>query len=156
MKSALILLSLLTLASCGKKTYTKNVENPFDNSGNEARLAELEARIAAVELSHSSLVNEMESTGVDLQGQIDATLVTIATLQGAIDAKSSVEYIDPCGDGAGFDEVILRVTTGGEVKLIAYFEQGSQRFLSELPDGNYRTTDQQSCNFSVSSGEVEF
>lgn len=156
MKTHLILASLLILVSCGKKSYTKHVENPFDNSGNEARLAELEARIAAVELSHESLVDEMESTGNDLQGQIDATLGTIARLQGAIEAKSSVDYVNPCGDGQGFDEIILRVTTGSQVKFIAYFEQGSKRFLSELGNGNFRTTDQQACNFSVNDGVISF
>jgi hypothetical protein len=156
MKTHIILASLLFLVSCGKKTFTKHVENPFDNSQNEERLAELEARIAAVELSHASLVSEMEITGDDLQAQIDTTLSTIATLQGAIDAKSSVQYIDPCGDGAGFDEIILRVTTGNQVKFIAYFEQSTKRFLSELSNGNYRTTDNQACNFTVNNGTITF
>jgi len=62
-----------------------------------------------------------------------------------------IELIDPCGDGPGFDEVLLRLTDG---RLVAYFEQGGNRFLSVISDGNYRTTDAQGCYFSVSGGNV--
>lgn len=68
---------------------------------------------------------------------------------------SIVEIIDPCGDNPGeFDEVLLRLYDG---TLIAYFESGSDRFLSEIDQGNYRTTDEQECRFSVNSElEVEY
>ncbi|MBV6514181.1 MAG: hypothetical protein FMNOHCHN_03771 [Ignavibacteriaceae bacterium] len=59
-----------------------------------------------------------------------------------------IERIDPCGDGPSFDEVILRSSSGA---LIAYFEQGGKRFLTQLPAGSYQTTDNQSCNFTINS-----
>lgn len=62
-----------------------------------------------------------------------------------------VGVIDPCGDGPGFDEILLQMQNG---QLVAYFETGGNRFLSLLSNGNYRTTDQQSCNFSVLNGAV--
>lgn len=72
-----------------------------------------------------------------------------------IDGKDAVaELIDPCGDGPGFDEVLLRLSTG---ELIAYFESGEgERHLSVIGPGAYSTTDEQSCRFDVlSDGTVE-
>lgn len=56
------------------------------------------------------------------------------------------ELIDPCGDGPGYDEVLIRYDSG---ELVAYFESGGKRFLSVIGEGSYVTTDQQACNFSV-------
>lgn len=66
-----------------------------------------------------------------------------------------VGFIDPCGDHPShFDEVVL-VTA--DSKLVAYFEQGSKRFLSVLTPGNYITTDNQACHFSVTAeGSVQW
>lgn len=61
------------------------------------------------------------------------------------------EIIDPCGDGAGFDEVILKLVNG---KFMAYFQQGRYRFLGLLTDGTYRTTDAQRCVFTIANGEL--
>lgn len=61
------------------------------------------------------------------------------------------EIVDPCGDGPGFDEVILRLANG---QLLAHFSSGGLQFLSLIPDGNYVTTDQQACQFTVSNGIV--
>lgn len=61
-----------------------------------------------------------------------------------------LEIIDPCGDHPNhFDEIIIRVSTN---ELFAYFEDGgNRRFLAILPPGNYRTTDRQKCDFTVTS-----
>jgi hypothetical protein len=62
--------------------------------------------------------------------------------------------IDPCGDGPGFDEVILRLGNGG---LMAHFAGGGNlQFLTVLPDGNYITSDNQACYFTVASGVVSW
>lgn len=67
-------------------------------------------------------------------------------------SQNLVETIDPCGDHPRhFDEVILRLESG---KLIAYFESGGKRFLTELVDGHYRTTDRQRCRFEVRNGQI--
>lgn len=71
---------------------------------------------------------------------------------GADGQDAFVETIDPCGDGPGFDEVILRTSDG---QLIAYFEDGGKRFLTELVPGRYLTTDRQRCAFEVTEeGEI--
>lgn len=63
---------------------------------------------------------------------------------------SIAKLIDPCGDHPGhFDEIIIKLGSGS---MIAFFESSGKRFLTELVDGNYRTTDKQRCNFSISNG----
>jgi hypothetical protein len=36
--------------------------------------------------------------------------------------------------------------------VIGYFESGGRRFLTELQDGSYTTTDSQICSFSIING----
>lgn len=62
-----------------------------------------------------------------------------------------IEIVDPCGDGAGFDEILLVLSSG---EIVAYFESGGNRFLTVLVNGNYRTTDAQACNFTILNGQV--
>lgn len=57
-----------------------------------------------------------------------------------------IEVIDPCGQEVVHDEIILRLT---DRSLIAYFENGGNRFLSELLPGEYVTTDGSNCHFTV-------
>lgn len=76
-------------------------------------------------------------------------------LNGADGESAILEIIDPCGDSPGeFDEIMFRLSSG---ELVAYFEQGSKRFLTVLNPGNYRTTDKQSCRFTVTTDmQVEY
>lgn len=60
-------------------------------------------------------------------------------------SSSTLWVIDPCGDGEGFDEIILQL----DEQLLCYFEEGDKRFLTELSPGNYITTDRQECNFTI-------
>lgn len=64
-------------------------------------------------------------------------------------AYSIVEIIDPCGPMTGYyNEILLRLA---DRTLIAFFEDGSQRFLAEITPGTYKTTDKQNCIFTISS-----
>jgi hypothetical protein len=64
-----------------------------------------------------------------------------------------VEVYDPCGDSPGFDEVILKLADG---TLMSYFESGSNRFLTILRPGTYRTTDGSNCIFTIrSDGSIQ-
>lgn len=60
------------------------------------------------------------------------------------------EYIYPCSNRPNyFDEVLVRTNSG---KLLAYFENGANRYLSLLKPGNYQTTDSAPrCNFTVNA-----
>lgn len=77
------------------------------------------------------------------QMAINDIVIRLAELETNLMVK---ELIDPCGDGPGHDEVILRMTDG---TLISYFEQSNRRFLTKLGAGNYKTTDQQGCLFTI-------
>lgn len=113
----------------------------------------LRNEIAALQAS----VAAQSSTNTSQDGQLLSLQTTIAALQASANAQQAqittlltteniVEFIDPCGDGPGYDEVILKTSSG---KFVAYFESGSNRFLSVLSPGNYQTTDQQACQFSI-------
>lgn len=61
---------------------------------------------------------------------------------------SIVRIIDPCGPhGSGVDELVFVLSTG---QLVVWYQNVG---LVALKDGNYRTTDQQQCNFKVLNGE---
>lgn len=60
-----------------------------------------------------------------------------------------VELIDPCGDGPGYDEVLLQLANG---QLMAHYAGGGNlQFLTVIGPGNYSTTDSQACSFTVDS-----
>lgn len=65
---------------------------------------------------------------------------------GAAGQNAVVQVFDPCGDAPGFDEVILKLADG---TLISYFESGSNKFLTVLKPGTYRTTDGSGCTFTI-------
>jgi hypothetical protein len=57
-----------------------------------------------------------------------------------------VELIDPCGDGPGFDEVLIRLSDG---RLLAHYADHRLQFLTLLSPGSFVTTDAQRCRFTV-------
>lgn len=162
---------LFTFFSCGKiqplKTAGQLVEGLVIKAPQELTKkalglkddndSELEDRVSALEQEVSQINTVLDS----LQSQIDDgesdqdTVEQLVALNqsrlAALETSSRIaEIIDPCGDDpANFDEVVLKTASGS---FLAYFEQGGRRFLSELPDGNYRTTDRQRCRFSIDNG----
>jgi len=102
-------------------------------------------------------ISSLNSTDASLQQQLNATQASMITAQAQANSlqaqitqlstsETVVDYLDCNGDGPGYDEVVLRLRSG---KLLAYFENGSRRFLSLLTPGSYQTTDQSACNFTV-------
>lgn len=57
------------------------------------------------------------------------------------------DIIDPCGDGPGYDEVLLVLANG---TLLAHYADGVKQFLSVIGPGTYTTTDGTGCVFTVS------
>lgn len=96
--------------------------------------------IVTLQLELSNLDIDLDNSISNLQSQLDI-------LEQASE-KNIVELIDPCGDGPGFDEILLKL---GDGTYIAYFQSGNKRHLAVLSPGNYRTTDQQRCNFTITS-----
>ncbi|MEZ0209208.1 MAG: hypothetical protein ACAH17_03485 [Candidatus Paceibacterota bacterium] len=115
------------------------------------------ALIASTNLLQTQLtqlyVNDSEQTAqiAALEFQIDSQQVQINSLLAQLAVLSTnnnqLEIIDPCGDGPGFDEVLIRSGS----TLLAYFEQGSHRHISSLGPGFYQTTDAHKCSFTVNA-----
>lgn len=63
-------------------------------------------------------------------------------------AYTVVGVVDPCGKQASFDEVLLKLQNG---QLMAHYSDGARQFLTLIGPGNYITTDNTSCHFSVSA-----
>jgi peptidoglycan hydrolase CwlO-like protein len=81
MKFTVILSLLLTVTACGRKRITKYVENPFDNSNNDARLTDLESRVTQLEDDFAS----SELSAAALSVQVNSNTSSIASLQAQID-----------------------------------------------------------------------
>ncbi len=181
-----LLLTLLVLVSCGKRdplpySFAKGIgaEETGDIKKVNGKVKSLAERILDLENNHTSLESDisaisdsvaelrvdMEAGDDSLQGQINTLNGIINSLQDDMDevqedltevstGQNIVRHIDPCGDQSGHYDEILMVTQEGTV--IAYFEVGNKRFLSELiPNTLYQTTDNQTCRFMVTEdGEL--
>ena len=104
--------------------------------------------IAALELliaNQLALISSLNTNLGAMQSSLNSQAIAIAELQ---THESITEFIDPCGNGTGYDEVVLRSSSG---KLVAFFESGPKRFLSILEAGSYVTTDSSACSFTVTS-----
>lgn len=99
------------------------------------------------------LIQALEVNTIALENRLDYQQVIVNNHQIELANLASedpiVEYFDPCGNGPGFDEVLLHTRSG---KYLAYFESGSNRFLTVLqPNTAYRSTDQQRCYFTLNN-----
>lgn len=116
-------------------------------AANSSSIAGLQAQIDALNVVQQSTVSAVQAVQDSLnllQVQSNSMLTQLATLQGYTHIYA---VVDPCGDGPGFDEVLLRTSAG----WLAYFESGATRHLALLPAGAYQTTDGQHCHFSISA-----
>lgn len=160
MKALLGLTILALFTSCGKVETPQEafdfldhdkVVNDVDNL--DDRVNEVEQRLSELEESIYYLYDQVNDLNVDqdtLEQSIALINVNIVTLEQKI---TVTELIDPCGDNPNqFDEKLIKLSSG---QIVAYFEQGGKRFLTDLVDGNYRTTDSQRCNFQIVNGQYQ-
>jgi hypothetical protein len=92
-------------------------------------------------------------------GQQSATVCNGEDGENGLDAPPTpftpVAAIDPCGNGPGFDEVLLRLNDGSILASFSDNANGKNTRFSLLVPGNYVSTDGTLCYFSVTSaGEV--
>ena len=153
------ILGTILLTSCGKVESVKQMTDFTEFDDLEERVTDLENRMDEVESNLSSLflsIDDLEVNQDTLEQSIALNASDLATLTTQVNGDTSIKVtrmIDPCGDKPNqFDEYILEMSNGD---LLGYFEQGGKRFLTVLPDGNYRTTDIQACNFSVVKGKYQ-
>lgn len=140
-------------------------KNTFKNDEQDAKITELETKneqliesmsAFSVQISQLQATDTFNKTYLEglinaLQNTVTANFVTLTVLQSDL-SGSIAAMVDVCGDHVGhFDEVILKTRNG---KYVAYFEQGSKRFLTELSVGAYQTTDAQACSFTVTTSGI--
>ncbi len=133
----------------------ENIENQIQFLNNmvnlmTAQINSLETDIFVLsntQQNNTTVINTLQNNQNALQNQLNTVVADLAALEAQ---DTVVDYVDPCGDGPGFDEIIMKTSSG---KYVAYFQSGNgnnqKRHLTILTPGNYRTTDQQQCNFSV-------
>jgi DNA repair exonuclease SbcCD ATPase subunit len=91
----------------------------------------------------------INSAIANLQTQANTNTTTIAIFQGY---NNITELVDPCGDGVGFDEVLLRLSNGTLLASVSTSSSALSTRLSPVPPSDsqvYQTTDSTSCNFKV-------
>jgi hypothetical protein len=143
---------LLALVSCGKKTYTKHIENPYNDSNLKDRVSELENKVAALETSRDNMLSSIAG----LDGQLDSSIALITsqllTLQNNVNI---VQIVDPCGDTPNkYDEVLFKTSAGQYVGSFSDNAAGLNTRFSVLPIGSYVTTDGTGCHFQVTTGGI--
>ena len=157
MKQLLLSLTLLTLgASCGRVESIPELLDFTEDSADKSQLNDLERRVDGIEdrldMYHAALMDmsdQVNNLDYD-QDQLSQTIALNVSNIAALENKTTVKrIIDPCGDSTGnFDESLIELSDG---KILGYFEQGSRRYITVLPIGNYMTTDAQRCRFSITS-----
>jgi hypothetical protein len=143
MRNIFFLFSVLVLAACNN--LYKDVHNL--QSQNDQQQAQIDNLKQNVDLNIAVLVGLAETNHVNfaaLEIIVNQQVVQLATLSGYLHITA---LLDPCSDYAGYDEVLMRLSTG---QVIAYFESGGKRHLTVLlPNTTYQTTDAQNCVFSL-------
>lgn len=145
-------------------TRLKNTEKDLADLKTKIELLELKTESQALLLTlQSQELATMQNDSLALQTEIDSLVYDISVNELAFNNSLTslansvmslnttmqhavTQIIDPCGDSAGFDEVVLKTTAG---EYLAYFQSEGKRFLSKLTNGNYVTTDGTSCHFTV-------
>ncbi|MCC7443172.1 MAG: hypothetical protein IT285_16185 [Bdellovibrionales bacterium] len=60
-----------------------------------------------------------------------------------------VGLVDPCGDGPGYDEVLLRLASGTLLATVSTSSSGANTRLAVVAPGTWATTDGTGCVFTV-------
>ena len=151
-----VLLAAVTVVGCSRPQDTESLTRRVEalEAQNAAlqgqidyiglQLSQVQTSFKVLEAKYADLKLVYGEDVPELQSELNILQLQIAVLQGY---KAIVSFEDPCGDGPGYDEILLRTSDG---TVVAYFESGNDRFLTKLePDTQYRTTDKQNCKFMV-------
>lgn len=67
------------------------------------------------------------------------------------EAFQVLEIVDPCGDGKGEDEVLVKLENGA---FISHFKSEYKSFTTLKAEVVYETVDNQKCKFKIEGGEI--
>lgn len=146
---------LLLFIGCGAE---KPVQGPQGAQGSQGQ----PGASFLILTNRSSSIPECEISGVIISSGLDtnfnkvldATEITGISYvcDGKVAAASSYDIVDliiPCGKVEGvFNETLLELRNGS---IVAYFENGTNRFLNVLVPGPYETSDTKHCKFIIDS-----
>lgn len=97
---------------------------------------------SVTDLIDGALITCQDGTSTRIYNGSDGTDGTNG--QDGVDGKDAIiEVIDPCLDGPGIDEVLLRLS---DRSILAWYYQ---KGLTILGPGNWVTTDSQVCSFHI-------
>lgn len=120
-----------------------NLQSQIDVNTNE--ILDLQSELNSLNANQTLLQNQINS----VQANVTTLMIQILNVTNSTNVTS---IVDPCGNGPGFDEVLLKMSDG---KYVAYFQHGNNRMLTVLQNNSsYQTTDEQICNFSLNSNGV--
>jgi DNA repair exonuclease SbcCD ATPase subunit len=109
------------------------------------QIDQLQNQINTVNGNLNSLTNQVNS----LQTASNTYMTQLAVLNGYINI---VAIYDPCGtQNNTWNEVFLKLSNGKYLASFSDNQSGLNTRFVVMKDGNYRTTDNTNCNFTVSS-----
>lgn len=154
MKNVFLILMVLTLSACGLKGERGKTGLKGDTGapGADGGSCSVEQLLNGAVITCSNGTTALISNGINgLDGQDGADGQDGedgADGQNAPPTAYTVtELINPCGDGPGHDEVLLRLANG---QIIAHYAGGGNlQFLAVLSPGSYVTTDSPACAFTL-------
>lgn len=185
-KTALTLFVLLTMCSCGaRRKGPEGIVGPTGAAGNNGQDGislvvdisdlELESGVACKQtdiyqdIDRDSAVSAADifnngflicDGAVGAAGQDGSDGQDGEDGQEGLDANTAysiVDIVDPCGDGAGFDEVLLKLADGRYVASLSENKNGKNTRLSVLTEGSYETTDDTGCHFAIDAfGDISW
>lgn len=160
--TAFAVLMVIAGSGCAKKeTVQLTTIDETKLAAMEATIDMLTGQLLQLQTDNQGLSDNMAllvGQDTELQTQIDALDLSIASLLSQVATLNGyqhiVGFVDPCGNGPGHDELLIKLSTG---KYLAHFSSGNLQFLTELIENvQYRTTDQQSCHFSIINGNLVY
>jgi hypothetical protein len=143
-------LSILALEASSEDNANELVDQQQTLNNLQIQLNDAIAQGGAYYSNIMNSISTINTTNGTLQNSVNTLISQLAQLQLQ---ESVVAIVDPCPtvSSTGYREYFFKMKSG---KLVAYFENGNQRFLTTLTPGNYRTTDSRACNFSVDANNV--
>jgi uncharacterized coiled-coil protein SlyX len=135
----ILTLNNLEISLMSQSSAMAELEAAMDHANGQTR-ATLEQLLVTATANYNAINASISS----LQFQVNTSVMQLGEIKVR---ESVVEFLDPCGDSSGYDEILLKMSSG---KVIAYFEDNGNRHLTILnPETAYQTTDVQKCKFKV-------
>lgn len=144
MKKNILIIAIIIMFGCSNETSRVIIEKPENGKDGTS--------CSVTQTTNGALINCADGSSVFVENGRDGEKGDTGD-QGApgqnAQGQTITEVIDPCGDTGGFDELLLRLSSG---ELVAWLKDVGLVGLND--DQKYVTTDTQQCHFDVVGGDV--